>query len=267
MPVRCAFTLALLAAGCATPRPVVLISADSEWKALLEQVPAVAVSDTPYGPWFTHPLGDREVIFFHGGYGKVRAAGSTQYAIERWHPPLLLNLGTCGGFGPAQIGDVTLVDKTVIYDLLEAMGDADQTIADYSTALDVSRWPEGLRSRVRVGTIVSGDRDLVPAEVNRLAAKYHASVGDWESGAIAYVAAHNQVPLVILRQVTDVVTETSNPTAGNLELWQRSTRAAMASLLALAAEAMPAFARSPSSRPEQSGTDVKAAVEAGLPPR
>jgi adenosylhomocysteine nucleosidase len=233
--------LLLLLTACAVSRPVVLISANAEWQALLQQVPATPVADTPYGPWFTRTVGGREVIFFHGGFGKVRAAGSTQYAIDRWHPPLLMNLGTCGGFGDARVGDITLVDRTVIYDLLESMGDADETIADYSTKLDVSRWPAALNGRVRVGTIVSGDRDLIPAEVPRLAAKYGASIGDWESGAIAYVASHNRVPVVILRQVTDVVSESSNPTAGNLELYRQAAYGAMAALLKLADEALPAL--------------------------
>jgi adenosylhomocysteine nucleosidase len=106
-----------------------------------------ARSDTPYGEWMVHRF--RDVIFFHGGYGKVSAAASTQYAITRWHPRLIVNLGTCGGFGPTRkVGDVVLASQTIIYDIVEQMGDPDETIHDYSTTLDNTAWPARLRDRV-----------------------------------------------------------------------------------------------------------------------
>jgi nucleoside phosphorylase len=105
---------------------------------------------------------------------------------------VLINLGTAGGFASdVKVGDIVLVTKTTIYDIYdtyEAMGDAAETIADYASTLDTSRWPARLASRVHVGPIVSGDRDLIPGEVAKLHDTYQASVGDWESGAIAFVA-------------------------------------------------------------------------------
>ena len=50
---------------------VVVISANAEWKALA--LHDARVSDTPHGEWLTHKFGDRDVVFFHGGYGKVAA--------------------------------------------------------------------------------------------------------------------------------------------------------------------------------------------------
>ncbi|RPI83169.1 MAG: hypothetical protein EHM41_16570 [Chloroflexi bacterium] len=45
--------------------------------------------------------------------GKISAAASTQYIIDRWNPDLLINLGTCGGFeGCIERGAVVLVEKT-----------------------------------------------------------------------------------------------------------------------------------------------------------
>src|SRR5882757_6666336 len=68
------------------PRVVALISASAEWKILLAQIPGEPLHDTPFGQWLVHRLGADDVVFFHGGYGKVSAASSTQYAIDRWHP-------------------------------------------------------------------------------------------------------------------------------------------------------------------------------------
>ena len=243
--------LAVVAACATVPRAptsivdaVVLISANAEWMPLVEHA-RVAVQQSPYGAWFSDEIGGAHVVFFHGGYAKVNAAGSTQYAIDRWHPRLVMNLGTCGAFGHGlHVGDIVLASTTTIYDIHEAMGDPDEAIADFRTKLDTSRWPARLAARVHLEPLVSADRDLVPAEVGALGAKYDAGAGDWESGAIAYVAAKNHVRVVILRGVTDVLDGTHpDPTYGNEAVWQAETRKLMVVLVALAGDALPDLLR------------------------
>ena len=238
-----ALLIALALAGCASaphPRTVILISANAEWKAVIEHMP-LAVEHSPYGDFAIHDFAGEPVVILHGGYGKTSAAGSTQYAIDRWHPRLLVNLGTAGGFAPdAKVGDIVLVTKTTIYDIYEAMGDAAETIADYASPLDTSRWPTQHTAHNDPSPIVSGDRDLIPGDVAKLHATYHANVGDWESGSIAFVARKNAVPLIILRAVTDVLdADHPSPTTGDLAAWQKQTAIAMAALLDLISEALP----------------------------
>ena len=53
------------------------------------------------------------------------AAASAQYALDRWHPAALINLGTCGGIaGRVERFATILATKTVVYDIVEQMGDA-----------------------------------------------------------------------------------------------------------------------------------------------
>jgi adenosylhomocysteine nucleosidase len=234
--------------GAASPsgaRVVAMISANAEWKIVRDQIREAVHADTPFGEWFTHRMGGEDVVFFHGGYGKVAAAGSTQYAIDRWHPAVLVNLGTCGGFGgERKVGDIVLASATTIYDIVELMGDADTAIADFRTELDPTLWPSRLAGRVVVGPLVSADRDLDPAAVAGLAARFHAGAGDWESGAIAWVAAHNHARVVILRGVTDLVDAVKgDPTYNAPGAWERASIAVMASLIALLGEALPDLAR------------------------
>jgi adenosylhomocysteine nucleosidase len=237
--------LVLVACAAARPAPppapiVVVISADAEWKPVRAALGDPAHADTPYGEWLVHSFGAREVIFFHGGFGKVSAAASTQYAIARWRPRLIVNLGTCGGFGGGRaVGDVVLASETIIYDLVEQMGDADETIRHYRTTIDTARWPARLRARVAIAPIVSADRDLVPSELPALAAKYRASVGDWESGAIAWTAHRNATPVLVLRAVTDIVDAHGDAIYGDDAAWQRQAATAMAALVTLFALALP----------------------------
>jgi len=231
---------ALAPAATGGPRVVALISASAEWKVIRAQLTEPVAHDTPFGEWFVHRFGDRDVVFFHGGYGKVSAAGSTQYAIDRWHPTLVVNLGTCGGFGgERKVGDIVLASETIIYDIFERMGDPDEAIEDFHTRL-ASVWPQRLAGRVIRAPLISADGDLDPAAVGRLAAKYHAGVGDWESGAIAWVATHNHVPVIILRGVTDVIDADGNdPTYHAPGAWERASIAAMAALVSLFGDALP----------------------------
>ncbi|MBX3160298.1 MAG: 5'-methylthioadenosine/S-adenosylhomocysteine nucleosidase [Deltaproteobacteria bacterium] len=250
--MRLALLLAL-AAACGAPQPpkapqpevkarvVVEISALAEWKALAPLLPpGLASHDGPYGAWLVHRVGDEDVVFFHGGYTKSSAAGATQWAIDRFHPELIVNLGTCGGFGgERKPNDIVLVDETIIYDIYERMSDADEAIDDFRVKLDAARWPAHLRDRVIVGPIVSGDRDLHPGDLAKLRDKYRATVGDWESGSIAWVASRNRVRVVILRGVTDTVDGDGSVTDGNPGAWERAAAGVMKTLLALFADALP----------------------------
>lgn len=212
---------------------VILISATAEWRPVRARYPDVATEPTPYGEAFTvtSPTG-RPLVFFHGGWGKIDAAGSAQYAIDRWRPSLLVNLGTCGGFaGDVAVGEVLLVDFTLVYDILEQMGDPDEALAHYATEIDLS-WLRGpLPLPVRRELLVSADRDIVPREVDELRAHFGAIAADWESGAIAHVAARNGTRCLILRAVTDLVSRDDGEAYGRPELFAGRTGDVMARLL------------------------------------
>src|SRR5688572_10862825 len=123
------FIALLLLAAC-TPKSetkiVVLISANAEWRVVKSVYPNENFQKTPWGEFFERNIattkGNVPVIFFHEGWGKVAAAGATQYAIDRWNPEIFINLGTCGGFeGSVKRFQTLLIDRTVIYDIKEAM--------------------------------------------------------------------------------------------------------------------------------------------------
>jgi adenosylhomocysteine nucleosidase len=86
--------------------------------------------------------------------------------------------------------------------------------------------------------LVSGDRDLVVEEVPMLRAHFGAAAGDWESGAIAYVAARNGVRCLILRGVTDLVgADGGEAYDGSVAFYRAQARIVMTRLL----DALPAW--------------------------
>jgi adenosylhomocysteine nucleosidase len=216
----------------APPKAVVIVSANTEWKVVKQIYPDARYEPTPWGESFEREVAGERVVYLHGGWGKVAAAGSAQYAIDRWHPRYVINLGTCGGFaGAIDKHAVVLADRTIIYDIKEAMGDSAEAIRDYSTDLDLS-WLSGTApSAVTKTLLVSGDRDLVPAELGELASRYGAVAGDWESGAIAYTCARNHQRVLILRGVTDLVAGEGGEAYGNTAAFTEGATVVMRRLL------------------------------------
>jgi adenosylhomocysteine nucleosidase len=211
----------------------VLISANVEWRAIRTIFPDCRCEVSPYGEYFETEVGGRPYRFFHGGWGKIAAAGSTQYVIDRWQPQLLINLGTCGGFeGEIERGAIVLVEKTIVYDIIEQMGDFDEHIAHYTTEIDLSWLAEPYPLPVQRGLLVSGDRDLVVEELPELKRRYLAAAGDWESGAIAWVAQRNATRLLILRGVSDLVGGSGGEAYGNLGLFESAAHTILQTLAA-----------------------------------
>ncbi len=188
----------------------VIISANTEWRVICTIFSDVEQHTSPFGQWFVIDLniGERseQILFLHGGAGKIAAAASTQYVIDRWSPELLVNLGTCGGFeGEIQKGTIILAERTIVYDIINQMGDSKTVIDRYTTDIDLSWLGENYPQDVHRTLLVSADRDLLVEDIPRLKAQFGAVAGDWESGAIAWVAARNNTRCLILRGVTDLV--------------------------------------------------------------
>ena len=229
--------IAYLLVGCATARPVapkavVVVSANMEWKVVKAAYPDIHMAATPWGETFETTIGGERVVMLHGGWGKVAAAGSTQYAIDRWRPRYVVNLGTAGGFdGAIERHAIVLVDRTIIYDIIEAMGDSAEAIASYAATIDLSWLRTPYPSAVKKTLLVSADRDLVPAQLAELANKYGAVAGDWESGAIAYTCGRNQQRVVILRGISDLVHAEGGEAYGNMPAFEEGARIVMQQLL------------------------------------
>jgi adenosylhomocysteine nucleosidase len=211
-------------------KTVVLISAIAEWNAVRPLFPDARLREFPFGECFDIVLQDEHVSFFHSGWGKIASAGSMQYVIDNYSPDLIVNLGTCGGFaGTVQQGETILVEKTYVYDIVELMGDLD-IISYYASSLDLSWLTEPLPYPVRRGMIASADSDLPPDKIPLLKAQ-GAIAADWESAALAWVAQRNGARLLILRGVSDLVSEEGGEAYNNIEIFNERARGIMEQLI------------------------------------
>jgi adenosylhomocysteine nucleosidase len=216
---------------------VVLISASAEWEGFKRLFPEAKILQSPYGESSsltleTPALSGGEgwnLILFHSGWGKIASAGMMQYVIDHDSPDLIVNLGTCGGFeGAVRQGDVILVERTFVYDIVELMGDLNISTY-YASTLDLSWLTEPYPYPVRRGTLASADSDLPPDKISFLKAN-GAIAADWESAALAWVARKNNTRLLILRGVSDMVSEQGGEAYGDIEIFNRRAREVMKTL-------------------------------------
>lgn len=215
---------------------VILISANAEWKIVKEVFPDENYLKSPWGEYFNIKITKNskqiDVIYFHGGWGKIAAAGSTQYVIDKFNPEYIINLGTCGGFeGKIEKYTTVLCTKTIVYDIIEAMGDSKEAINDYTTEIDLNWLNKNYPVPVMDTLLVSADRDLLIDEIEFLNKEYGAIAGDWETGAIAYVCNRNNKKLLILRGVSDIVNVIEGEVYGNFELFEQNTKIVMKKLI------------------------------------
>jgi adenosylhomocysteine nucleosidase len=121
-----------------------------------------------------------------------------------------------------------------VYDIIEQMGDPDEHISHYAVDMDLSwlgdGWP-GEGFRVMRTLLVSADRDLLAEEIPHLKEQFGAVAGDWESGAIAWVAARNDTRCLILRGVTDLVGSHGGEAYGDMGLYVENTTQVLGSLV------------------------------------
>src|SRR5678815_860287 len=199
---------------------VVLISAIAEWNAVKPLFADAKIRQFPFGECFDIMLQDEHISFFHSGWGKIASAGSMQYVLDQYSPDLVVNLGTCGGFeGAVNQGDIILVDRTYVYDIVELMGDLD-IVSYYASSLDLSWLAEPYPYPVRRGIIASADSDLPPGKIPFLKSK-GALAADWESAAFAWVAQKHNTRLLILRGVSDMVSEEGGEAYNNIEIFNQ----------------------------------------------
>lgn len=138
------------------------------------------------------------------GVGKVNAAAATQLAIDKLNADVILNIGVAGGINKSMsIGSIYSINRAVQYDfdLKEVNGTAIGTLNEYDTpylkVLPLNNFP--------TATLATGDRFNNNIEDLAILNELKADIRDMEGGAIAQTALSNNVPLYMVKSISDVV--------------------------------------------------------------
>ena len=168
---------------------------------------------------------DFEIILVATGVGKVNAAMVASIAIERHKPNWVLHVGCAGAISPKlQIGDVVLASSISYFDV-------DLTAFHYRFgqlpkmpqrfAMDSALYKQADEVlNVKTGLIVSGDRFVDTINRIKIIERFPDALAvDMESAAVAQVCFRFQLPVLVLRVISDNAnSEAHNAIAGSM--WQ-----------------------------------------------
>jgi adenosylhomocysteine nucleosidase len=147
-----------------------------------------------------------DVMVIQSGMGFGNAARAAEMAVREERPDLLITTGFCGGITPdLQAGDVVVAKHIVI---AGESGIEEVPVQFYGIGPTFVARQVAEGKRTVEGTFVS---TRAITSKGRLAAilpgHYRTPVVEMESGAIAIVAAENNIPLLAIRAVSDCADE------------------------------------------------------------
>ncbi len=182
-----------------------VVALKKEAQELLTKVKNLKEFEIADKPCYSCTLNGEEVILAISGIGKVSAALTTQLLIDKYNPEFIFNFGTCGGMNKSvKILNYYLIDKCCQFDfdLRELDGVPLGYIQEYNTVF-FDTYTKGL-DFLKTSQVASADRftnDV--ADINAIN-DIGCSLRDMEAGAIAQVCTSNNVPLVMIKGVSDV---------------------------------------------------------------
>ncbi len=188
-----------------------IVALYDEAKCLLDQLNNKKEIKLIDKPCFCGKIKDKDVIIAISGIGKVSSALTTQIIIDKFNPSLIFNFGTCGGIDTSVcVKDYYLIDKACQLDF--DVTEIDQVpigyIQEYDRVFFDTFIPKN--NSLKVLSLASADKFTNDEKYIDIIKKSGAKLRDMEGGAIAQVCISNNVPLIILKGVTDIFGSESN---------------------------------------------------------
>lgn len=169
-------------------------------------------------------LKGKDVIVLKSGIGKVNASMGTAILHERFHPSLIINTGSAGGFSKnLSVGDIVISTKVVHHDVdvtafdyeygqvpgMPAMFEADAGLSDLAYRLAGSQVGD---TQVEKGIIATGDSFMQEeGKVRFVRERFPEMIAaEMEAAAIAQVCHQYGTPFVIIRALSDIAGKESS---------------------------------------------------------
>jgi len=147
-----------------------------------------------------------EILLVESGMGFYNAARAVELLISDGRPDLLVSAGFCGGIVPGlRAGDV-VVAKEIIIAGDGGFEDIPIPLSPIGRSFVACQSAEG--KRTVGGTFISTATTTSKRRLaGMLPGSYPNPVAEMESGAVAIIAAENNIPLLAIRTVSDSAAE------------------------------------------------------------
>ena len=171
--------------------------------------------------FFTGKFNDKDVVFVQSGIGKVNAAITATLLIEKFKVSEVIFSGVAGSLDERlKVGDVVIgrdivqhdVDATAfgykmgqIPQMKEWAFESDEELVEKAGNIN------DFDHRIFFGRILTGDQFVSKKDVKiRLGKDFEALCVDMESGAVAQVCTRLGVKFLIIRSISDSITDESD---------------------------------------------------------
>lgn len=143
-----------------------------------------------------------------GGVGKVNGAITAQSLIQNFGVEKIIFTSLAGGLDETiQIGDVVIGAEILHHDLDMKVMENDQfpgMPTDFFRGdPELLALCQGLGDNLRFGRIVTGEAFITAKERDGIIQRFHPQCVDMESAAVAQVCWFFQVPLLVIRALSD----------------------------------------------------------------
>lgn len=145
-----------------------------------------------------------DIVLALSGIGKVSASLTTQALIDKYQPQAIINFGSVGGIGNVSTKRYYVVDKCCQYDF--DLSDLDNVSVGYIQDYDrvfFNTKTDNIDFLEKVALATSDRFTCKQHDIDTIK-KLGCSIFDMEGCAIAQVCTSNDIPLYIVKGVTDI---------------------------------------------------------------
>ena len=186
-------------------------------KKEIENIKEIVINEISF---FTGKFNEKEIVFVQSGIGKVNAAITATLLIEKFNVKEVIFSGVAGSLDARlKIGDVVIgrdivqhdVDATAfgykmgqIPQMKEWAFESDKDLIEKTAKIN------NINHQILLGRILTGDQFISKKDVKiQLGKDFDALCVDMESGAVAQVCASLGIKFLIIRSISDSITDDS----------------------------------------------------------
>ena len=184
----------------------IIVALYSEAQALLEKMKNTTEFRLADKRAFSFEFNGKKVVLAISGIGKVSAALTTQLLIDKYSPDFILNFGTCGGTNSSvKVLNYYIINKCCQYDfdLRELDGVPLGYIQEYKSQYFYPT-TDGIGFLEKTALASADKFTNHDEDVKVINDEVMCSICDMEGGAIAQVCTSNDIPLYMIKGITDV---------------------------------------------------------------
>ena len=199
----------------------IICATETEMKAIINEIEGIKENKIGRITFFEGKFNNKDIVFVQSGIGKVNAAVTATLLIDKYDIDEVIFSGVAGALDKVVgIGDVVIADDVVQHDFeVEVFGYKKGQIPQMEVwsfkgnedlIEKVKKTSDG-EIKLHYGRILTGDQFVHKREEKlELGKEFEALCVDMESGAVAQVCYLMNVKFLIIRSISDSVTDESS---------------------------------------------------------